>query len=298
MIKDIEGGSSLSEAMARHPKVFDALYVNMVRAGEIGGVLEAVLNKVAYFLEKRQALVGKVKSAMMYPVVVSCLAIIIVGFILWKIMPRFVAIFEQLGAELPMLTLALVKASDMLINDAWIPVVVVVALFLIYKKVNSTTNGKYVIDRTKLKFPVIGGLVQKVAIARFAGTLATLVTSGVPILQALDIVRDTSGNEVVARAMDKVYQSVKDGDTIHEPLAECWVFPPLVVHMVAVGEETGAIDAMLNKVAEAYEREVDDTVNALTSILEPVLIVFLGAIVGVIVVALYLPLFSIPKVVK
>lgn len=298
MIKDIEGGSSLSESMSKHPKVFDALYVNMVRAGEIGGVLEAVLNKIAYFLEKRQALKGKIKSAMMYPAVVSGLAAIIVVFILWKIMPRFVDIFEQLGAELPGLTLFLIKASEILLTKTWIVIVAIVLIIVGYKQINNTKSGKLTLDRIKLKLPVFGQLLRKVAIARFASTLATLVTSGVPILQAIDIVRDTSGNEVVARAMDKVYQSVKDGDTIHEPLAESPVFPPLVVHMVAVGEETGAIDQMLEKVAEAYEREVDDTVNALTSILEPLLIVFLGVIVGVIVVALYLPLFSIPKVVK
>ncbi len=296
--KDIEGGSSLSEALAKHPKIFDNLYVNMVRAGEIGGVLEAVLNKIAYFLEKRQALKGKVKSAMMYPVVVSVLAILIVGFILWKIMPKFVDIFEQLGAELPALTQSLVTASDILRTKTLFVIIGAIAIFIVYKKINGTREGKHFFDRVTLKLPVLGDLVRKVAIARFAGTLATLVTSGVPILQALDIVRDTSGNEVVARAMDKVYQSVKDGESIHEPLSECAVFPPLVVHMVAVGEETGAIDQMLNKVAEAYEREVDDTVNALTSILEPLLIVFLGVIVGTIVIALYLPLFSIPKVVK
>lgn len=296
--KDIEGGASLSEALAKHPKIFDNLYVNMVRAGEIGGVLEAVLNKIAYFLEKRQALKGKIKSAMMYPVVVSGLAVVIVTFILWKIMPKFVDIFEQLGAELPALTLGLVKASHLLREKTLYVVAGAVALFIVFKKINGTREGKHFFDRVSLKLPVLGDLMRKVAIARWAGTLATLVTSGVPILQSLDIVRDTSGNEVVARAMDKVYQSVKDGDSIHEPLSECHVFPPLVVHMVAVGEETGAIDAMLNKVAEAYEREVDDTVNALTSILEPILIVFLGVIVGTIVVALYLPLFSIPKVVK
>ncbi len=295
--KDIEGGASLSEALSKHPKVFDNLYVNMVRAGEIGGVLEQVLNKIAYFLEKRQALKGKVKSAMMYPIVVSGLAIIIVVFILWKIMPRFVAIFEQLGAELPGLTRMLVNASDILLHKTHYVIIAVVALVIVYKKINGTREGKHFFDQMWMKLPVFGTLVKKVAIARFAGTLSTLITSGVPILQALDIVRDTSGNEVIARAMDKVYQSVKDGETIHEPLGECKVFPPLVVHMVAVGEETGAIDQMLTKVAEAYEREVDDTVSALTSILEPILIVFLGVIVGTIVVALYLPLFSIPKVV-
>jgi len=296
--KDIESGSSLSEAMSKHPKVFDNLYVNMVRAGEIGGVLEAVLNKIAHFLEKRQALKGKVKSAMMYPVVVSALACLIVGFILWKIMPKFIDIFEQLGAELPGLTLLLVEASNVLRHETWKVVLGIIIIVVAYKQINKTKSGKLFFDKVKLKIIVFGPLVQKVAIARFAGTLATLITSGVPILQALDIVRDTSGNEVVARAMDKVYQSVKEGESIHEPLGECYIFPPLVVHMVAVGEETGAIDQMLNKVAEAYEREVDDTVNALASILEPIMIVFLGIIVGTIVVALYLPLFSIPKVVK
>ncbi len=298
VIKSIEGGSSLSEALARHPKVFDNLYVNMVRAGEIGGVLEAVLDKIAEFLEKRQALKGKVKSAMMYPAVVSFLAAGIVIFILVKIIPRFVDIFEQLGAELPALTQGLITASDILLTKTWWVLAAVILLYIIYRKINQTKEGKYIFDATKLKIPVFGALLKKIAITRFAGTLSTLIHSGVPILQALDIVRDTSGNEVVARAMDKVYHSVKDGETIHEPLSQCPIFPPLVVHMVAVGEETGAIDLMLIKVAEAYEREVDDTVNALTSILEPLLIVFLGVIVGIIVVALYLPLFSIPNLIK
>lgn len=298
MVKTIEGGGSLSESMARHPKVFDGLYVNMVRAGEIGGVLEAVLNKIAEFLEKRQALKGKVKSAMMYPLVVSLLASGIVVFILWKIIPKFQDIFNQLGAELPLPTLILVKASDIILNKGLWVIAAIIVIFIIFRKINQTKEGKFVIDTITLKIPVFGPLLKKIAIVRFAGTLSTLIHSGVPILQALDIVRDTSGNEVVARAMDKVYLSVKDGDTIHEPLGRCPVFPPLVVHMVAVGEETGAIDLMLIKVAEAYEREVDDTVNALTSILEPILIVVLGVIVGGIVIALYLPLFSIPKLVK
>jgi type IV pilus assembly protein PilC len=298
MSKDIESGSSLSEAMAKHNRVFDKLYINMVRAGEVGGVLEAVLNKVADFLEKRQALKGKVKSAMTYPVVVMVLAFGIVTFILVKIMPKFTEIFVQLGAELPWLTQKLVDASDIMINKTHYVVIGGVLFFFAFKYTYRTPQGKYIMDAASLKIIVFGELIKKVSIARFAGTLATLITSGVPILQAIDIVRETSGNEVVSRAMDQVYASVKDGESIHEPLAKCKVFPPLVVHMVAVGEETGAIDQMLNKVAEAYEREVDDTVNALTSILEPVLIVFLGVIVGTIVVALYLPLFNLPKAIK
>ncbi len=298
MGRDIESGSSLSESMAKHPKLFDKLYVNMVRAGEIGGVLEAVLNKIAEFLEKREALKSKVKSAMMYPVVVMLLAGVIVGFILWQIIPKFQDIFAQLGGELPLPTQILINASDILLHKTWILIVVGVAIVVTFKQLNKNVRTKYIIDKTMLKMPVFGDLFRKIAITRFAGTLSTLINAGVPILQALDIVRDSSGNEVISRAMAKVYQSVKDGETIHDPLSECDVFPPLVVHMVAVGEETGAIDLMLVKVAEAYEREVDDTVDALTSILEPVLIVFLGALVGGIVVALYLPLFNIPKLIK
>ena len=295
MMKDIEAGASLSEALSKHPRVFDKLFVNMVRAGEIGGVLEKVLNKIADFLEKRQALKGKVKSAMTYPVVVMALAFGIVTFILVKIIPKFTEIFQQLGAEMPWLTQQLIDASDIMINKTHYVIIAGFAIYFSFKFTYRTAQGKYAIDAISLKLPVLGELMKKVAIARFAGTLATLIESGVPILQAIDIVRETSGNEVVTRAMDKVYLSVKDGETIHEPLSKCKVFPPLVVHMVAVGEETGAIDQMLIKVSEAYEREVDDTVDALTSILEPVLMVFLGVVVGTIVVALYLPLFDLPN---
>jgi type IV pilus assembly protein PilC len=298
MATEIESGSSLSDAMSKHKKIFDKLYVNMVRAGEIGGVLEQVLNRIAEFLEKRETLKGKVKSAMMYPAVVILLAGGLVSFILITIIPKFEAIFDELGAELPVPTQILVDASFILMNRSWIVVLVIVLIIVIFVQLNKNASSRYYLDKAKLILPVFGDLFRKVAIARFAGTLSTLINAGVPILQALDIVRDSSGNEVITRAMDKVYQSVKDGETIHEPLGECDVFPPLVVHMVAVGEETGAIDHMLTKVAEAYEREVDDTVNALTSILEPILIVFLGFIVGGIVIALYLPLFSIPKLVK
>jgi type IV pilus assembly protein PilC len=299
MVNCIESGGSLSESFARHPKVFDNLYVNMVRAGEIGGVLETVLDKIAIFLEKRQALKGKVKSAMMYPLVVCLLATGIVTFILVTIIPKFQDIFRQLGAkELPGLTQVIIDMSNILIYKSYWVVGAAIIVYIIYSKINKTREGKLVFDKLKLKIPVFGALLKKIAITRFASTLSTLIHSGVPILQALDIVRDTSGNEVVSRAMEKVYNSVREGDTIHEPLARCAIFPPLVIHMVAVGEETGAIDQMLVKVAEAYEREVDDTVNALTSILEPIMIVVLGAIVGTIVVALYLPLFKIPSLVK
>jgi len=296
--QDIEGGSTLSDAMGKFPKVFDNLYVAMVRAGELGGVLEAVLNRIAEFLEKRAAMIGKIRSAMMYPTVVMCIAIIIVSFILIKIVPRFVDIFKQLGAELPLPTLILVNVSTAIAtNFIWVLLGVIFLGFTI-RQINRTRPGKYFFDSMKLKLPVFGTIFLKIAIVRFAGTLSTLINAGVPILQAIDIVRETSGNEVISRAMEQVYNSIKDGETIHEPMREAKVFPPLVCHMIAVGEETGAIDQMLSKVAQAYEREVDDMMNALASIIEPVLIVILGVIIGTIVICLYLPLFAIPKAIK
>jgi type IV pilus assembly protein PilC len=292
--RDIDGGGSLSDALSQHPGQFDSLYVNMVRAGEVGGVLEAVLDRIAQFLERRQSLGGKVRSALMYPLVVVTLATGIIGFILVTIIPKFREIFDQLGAELPATTQFLIDASHLLVNRSGWVALAAAAVWYVLRRVNGTREGRYFFDRLKLKLPVFGELLRKAAIGRFATTLSTLITSGVPILQALDIVRETSGNAVVSRAMNDVYESVRDGATIHEPLSKCGVFPPLVVHMVAVGEETGAVDQMLNKVAEAYQREVDNTVNALTSILEPVLIVFLGATIGFVVVALYLPIISLP----
>ena len=298
MAHDIESGSSLSEALSKHPKQFDPLYVNMVRAGEAGGVLEAVLNKVAMFLEKRAAIISKVRSALMYPVVVLVFALVIVSCILIFIMPRFAEIYSSMGAKLPALTQGLIDTSDLLLHETWKVAVGVVVFIILVRMTYKNKTGKFYIDRFKLKLPIFGTLFLKVAIVRFSDTLATLVTAGVPILQSLDIVRETSGNEVIVRAMDGVYNSVKDGETIHEPLRDSKVFPPLVVHMVAVGEETGAIDQMLVKVAEAYSREVDDTVDGLTSILEPLLIVCLGGMVGLVVVALYLPLFKIGDAIK
>jgi len=235
---------------------------------------------------------------MMYPVVVLVVAMSIVMGILVFIMPKFVEIFQQMGADLPWLTQTLMDASQILIHKTIYVVIAVVAVVWLYKYINSRKDGKFFFDSIKLRMPIFGELLRKAAVSRFSGTLSTLITSGVPILQALDIVRETSGNEVIARAMDGVYNSVKEGESIHEPLRAAKVFPPLVIHMVAVGEETGAIDQMLSKVEEAYSNEVDAAVDALTSILEPVLIVFLGGIVGTIVVALYLPLFDLPKHIK
>lgn len=292
--KDIESGSTLSEALAKHPKVFDKLYINMVRAGEIGGVLENVLNKIADILEKRQALINKIRSALAYPTVVLLIAATIVTFILIKIIPVFQNIFSQMSIELPYLTRMLVHASDVLLHKTIYLVIGGIVIYFLISKANKTKEGKFIFDTIKLKLPVFGNIFRKAAIVRFAGTLSTLITSGVPILQSLDIVRESSGNEVISKALVQVYNSVKDGETINEPLSKCPVFPTLVVQMIAIGEETGSIDFMLNKVSEAYERDVDNSVNSLASIIEPILLVFLGVIIGTIVVALYLPLIMLP----
>jgi len=297
MIDDIESGAPLSQAMSRFPRLFDRLYVNMVRAGEMGGVLEEVLLRIADFMENRQNLKSKIRSALMYPTFVLVIAAAIVSYILIDIIPRFSAIFKQLGEDLPLPTQILVDVSDTLIHHGVWVLAGLVLLFFLVRKINRTRTGKYLFDSLIIRLPGVGELFRKIAISRFATTLSTLIEAGVPILQALDIVRDTAGNEVVSRAVGKVYTSVKDGETIHAPLAQARVFPPMVVHMVAVGEETGAIDFMLTKVAEAYEREVNDTVNALTSIVEPLLIVFLGVIIGIIVIALYLPYFKLPSII-
>jgi type IV pilus assembly protein PilC len=296
--EEIEGGSTLSEGFSKFPKVFTKLYINMVRAGEIGGVLEAVLVRIATYLEKQQMLKAKVRSALMYPIAVTVMATLIVTLILIFIVPRFEDIYSQLGGDLPVMTQMLVTASDVIMHRWYLVIATVIFLIIAYKLINKTNQGKFVFDTVKLKFPLLGTLVNKVAIANFARTLSTLINSGVPILQALEIVKDTSGNEVVARAMVEVHDSIREGETIHEPLSRYPVFPPLVVHMIAVGEETGAIDQMLTKVAEAYELEVDTTVDGLTSLIEPLLIIGLGVIIGFIVIALYLPMFSIVQHIK
>jgi len=300
LAKGIEAGGNLSEGLAQFPKVFSKLYVNMVKAGEIGGVLEVVLERISGFLESAQALKSKIRSAMMYPVTVMVVATGIITFILVGIIPRFIGIYAELGAELPLPTQFLIEASKTLTEPlrATIFFSSIIGLIVAFRYTNKTANGKFYIDSAKLKLPVFGQLINKIAIARFAATLATLITSGVPILQALEIVRETSGNEVIARAMQQVHDSIREGESIHEPLSKFPVFPPLVVHMIAVGEETGALDTMLNKVAESYEREVEDTVKGLTSLIEPLLIVGLGIIIGFIVIALYLPLFNIVNAIK
>ena len=292
----IGGGSTFSEALAKHPKIFDKLYVNMVKAGEIGGVLEIALNRLAEFAEKSESIKGKVKAAMFYPIAVLIVAVIIVGILMTFVIPKFKTIFADMlgpGEGLPAFTEIVLKISDTIKENAIAVVIGVVVVFIIFKLIITKTKfGRYGWDFFKLKVPPLGGLVSKVAIARFARTLGTLISSGVPILQALNIVKETAGNVILSQAIEKVYDAVKEGETIVKPLEQSGVFPPMVISMIDIGEETGALPEMLVKVADVYEEEVDNAVSALTSLLEPIMIVFLAVVVGSIVIAMFLPLIK------
>ena len=294
----VQTGSTFSESLAQHPKIFNKLYINMVKAGELGGVLELVLNRLAEYQEKAQKLKNKIVAAMVYPVIVMCIAIGIMFFLLMFIVPKFKKIFEDMlgpGAELPMITQVVTGFSNWLVNDfGWAWVFGSAGLiYAAFKAIASTKGGRTAIDGFKLKMPIFGDIQRKSAIARFTRTLGTLVTSGVPILQALNITRDTSGNVVIADAITKVHDAVREGESMVAPLESSKVFPPMVISMVDVGEETGQLPEMLLKIADVYDDEVDNSVSALTSLLEPIMIVFLALIVGTIVLALFLPLIRI-----
>ena len=295
MADAIQGGSTLADAMGSYPKIFNRLYVNMVKAGEVGGILDQILDRLAEFMEKAQAIKGKVVSAMVYPVVVLCMAVGIVTFLMVFIIPKFQAIFNDLleGAALPPLTQFVMNMSKMLTSRAPFVVGGVAGLVILLKLVGRMPKGRLVIDRFKLRMPVFGNLAQKTAIATFSRTLGTLMRAGVPVLQALNIVRDTAGNAVIAHAAENVHDSVKEGENMTPPIEAAGVFPPMVVSMVEVGEETGALPEMLIKVADTFDDEVDNAVAGLTSVIEPMLIIFLAVVVGTIVIALFLPLISI-----
>jgi type IV pilus assembly protein PilC len=291
----VESGSTFSEALAQHPNIFNKLYVNMVKAGELGGVLEIVLARLAEFQEKSQKIKGKVVAAMVYPVVVLVIAMLILTFLLIFIVPKFQKIFEDAlpGQSLPGITLFVIGASHILINQ-WYLVVGFLAIVIVgYKVFSSTTAGAIVIDRLVLRLPVFGDLLSKTSISRFSRTLGTLISSGVPILQALNITRETAGNFVVSNAIGKIHDSVKEGESVVGPMESSGVFPPMVTSMVQVGEETGQLPDMLVKVADVYEGEVDNVVTSLTSILEPIMIVILAVIVGTIVIALFMPMVKL-----
>ena len=289
------GGSTFCEGLAQHPKIFNMLYINMVKAGEVGGVLELVLIRLAEFQEKAQKVKNKVVAAMFYPIIVLFIAVAIMGFLLVFIVPKFEQIFKDMlnGKPLPALTEFVINVSRMVQNNWYILAAIGAAVFFGYRAFASTAGGKVTIDKVKLRLPLFGDLVRKSSISRFSRTLGTLVTSGVPILQALNITRETAGNHVVGEAIGKVHDSVKEGESIVQPLEASGIFPPMVISMIDVGEETGQLPEMLLKVAEVYDDEVDNAVTGLTSLLEPIMIVFLAVVVGTIVIALFLPLITI-----
>jgi type IV pilus assembly protein PilC len=296
--QDVEKGASLSQALSRHPKAFNRLYIAMVRAGETGGVLDRVLVQLAETIEKQVELRGKIKSAMTYPVAVFALVILIVTAMLLFIVPMFKDLYADLGGTLPLPTRILLSVSAIVVK--FFPLVIlsqVVAVFM-FKRWIQTDKGRAAFDRFKLKIPVFGKLVHKTALTRFSRTLAVLLRSGVPILESLEITSETVGNTVVAAAVKDVQAGVKQGEAISKPLLQHEIFPPMVVQMMAVGEETGALDEMLDKIGEFYEQEVQAMVDSLTSLLEPLLICVMGAAVGGMVVALYMPMFNIIKLVK
>lgn len=295
MGESVEGGSTFSEALAMYPSAFDTLYVNMVKAGEAGGVLEVVLTRLADFMEKAERIKRKVKSAMVYPIVVFVAAMAILSFMLVKVIPKFAEIFNDLleGQALPVLTQFVIDLSNAVKTKGILFVIAFVAIWFGVKLARKTKNGRFLFDRMKLRAPLFGTLFVKTAVARFARTLGTLLSSGVPVLQALNIVRDTAGNAVVENAIQSVHDSVKEGDTMSMPMEASGVFPTIVVSMVDVGEETGALPEMLMKVADNYDEEVDAAVEGLTSIIEPVMIIFLAVIIGTIVIAMFVPLISI-----
>jgi type IV pilus assembly protein PilC len=289
----IEGGSTFSEGLAQHPKVFNRLFVNMVKAGELGGVLEVVLKRLAEFSEKAQKIKGKVKAALFYPIAVLIVATGIMVLLMVFVVPKFKEVFAGMNMTLPWFTTFVLGISEMIkdhILETLGGVVVAVIIFLLI--INKTKLGRLLWDKFKLKMPALGPVISKVAISRFTRTLGTLVSSGVPILQALTIVKETAGNVVISNAIVKVHESVKEGETITAPLEASGVFPPMVVSMVDVGEQTGAMPEMLLKIADNYDEEVDNAVSAMTSLLEPIMIVFLAVVVGSIVIAMFLPLIS------
>ena len=290
--KDVEGGSTLAEAMKKHPKVFDSLFVNLVAAGEVGGILDTILRRLAQFIEKAEKLKGQIKGAMTYPLVVMAIAIIVIAVILVFVIPVFEDMFKSFGSALPTPTQIVVNMSRFLKGNIHWVIIALVALVYGLKRYRGTASGRKQTDALFLKLPVFGNLLKKTAVARFTRTLGTMISSGVPILDALEIVAKTAGNVVIEEIIYEVRGSIAEGQTIAEPLSENDIFPGMVIQMIAVGEATGALDSMLEKIADFYDEEVDAAVAALTSMLEPLLMLFLGGSIGGLVIAMYLPIFG------
>lgn len=298
--EDVEGGATLSEAMARHPKTFDRLYINMVRAGELGGVLDLILLRLADFMEKSQALKRKVIGAMIYPTAVITFAILIVTGIMFFVIPSFEAIFADMGSKLPAITNLLLRFSLWVKNDfGWLVIMgSPLGVIAFFKLLRLSQAGRYFVDNLKLHTPILGKIVGKTSIARFTRTLGTLLAAGVPILEALMITRETAGNEIFSRTLAKVHDGIREGESFAEPLRQTRAVEPMVINMIDVGEETGELDKMLNKVADTYDDEVNTLVASLVSLLEPVMVIVLGVIVGFIVIALFMPMVSLIDVVQ
>ena len=291
--QDVEGGSSLADAMKKHPKVFDDLFTNMIAAGEAGGILDTILKRLSTYIEKSVKLTAQVKSAMVYPVAVVSIAGLVVGVILWKVIPTFAALFAGLGAQLPLPTRFVIALSNWTVRLMIPGILAAVGASYGLKRYYATHRGRRVIDGIVLKTPVLGMIMRKIAVARFCRTLSTLISSGVPILDGLEITARTSGNSIVEDAIMETRKSVEGGQSLSGPLKQTDVFPPMVVQMIAVGEQTGALDNMLSKIADFYEDEVDTAVANLMTLMEPLLILFLGIVVGGIVVSMYLPIFDL-----
>jgi type IV pilus assembly protein PilC len=290
---DVESGASLADAMRKHPKTFDPLFTNMIAAGEAGGILDTILKRLATYIEKAVKLAGQVKSAMIYPIAVVVIAGVVVGVILWKVIPTFASLFSGLGADLPLPTRIVIGLSNNLVRFFPFLFVGFFAVGWAFKTYYGTTKGRRVIDATTLKMPILGNIMRKIAVARFCRTLSTLISSGVPILDGLEITAKTSGNSIVEDAIMVTRKSIERGETIAAPLKETKVFPAMVTQMIGVGEATGALDTMLAKIADFYEEEVDTAVAGLLTLLEPIMIALLGGVVGGIVIAMYMPIFDL-----
>ncbi len=296
--ENVEAGESLSNSLAKHPKVFTPLYIYMVRAGEASGALNDILDRLSSYLENTNSLVTKVRSAMIYPIVVISIAFLITGGLMVFVVPKFKDMFNSLGGQLPAMTRGLIAVSDFMKSSWWIIIAGIIVLILVIRQVASTDKGKYMLDNFLLKVPVIGDLMRKLAVAKFSRTFATLMKSGVPILDAMEIVAKVSGNKVVEASLLGAKETIKEGQSIATPLEKSKIFPPMVYRMISVGEQTGELEKMLTKIADFYDEQVQAAIDTLTSLMEPLILVFMGGMIGSIVISLFLPIFNLSKMIK
>lgn len=291
--KDVKGGESLADSLAKHPNCFNKLYVNMIRAAELGGILDSIMDRLAMFLEKEMEIRQKIKSAMMYPIIVLFFALAITLALFFFVLPRFKEIFASMNVEMPAMTLALFAMSDFMVQYWYIGVLIIVGAVLAVRQYGKTPKGRYNLDALKLKVPIVGELTLKIAVSRFARTFGVLIAAGVPIMRTMEIIGETSGNAVITKAINDSRLAVRDGQRLSKPLTDSGLFPPMVTHMIDIGEETGRLSEMLIKVSDFYDQEVDATVKGLTSLIEPILIVFMGVLVGFIAISIMAPMFKL-----